>query len=96
MKVSDFVGDYAIHKNYGKVFVDSAPPRSKAMVNITVKQRGKGWNEATNSYEKYFVGSHLLKDGQRSLRWRLTNKDEHGVTDLVHIKSLSKWERQKS
>jgi len=90
MKVADFVGDYATHKDYGKVFVDSAPPRSKAMVDITVVQRGKGWNEATERYEKYFVGSYLQRDGNRSLRWGFTNKDEYGQKDLVHINSLSK------
>lgn len=90
MRVKDFVGDYAIHKDYGRVFVDDAPPRSKAMVNITVVQRGVGWNEATEAYEKVFLGSFLQEDGSRSLRWGFTNNDEYGTKDQVHIKSLSK------
>lgn len=90
MKVVDFVGNPAKHEYYGEVFVDSAPPRSKAMVNITVTQRGEGWNESIKRYEKYFIGSRLQKDGSRSLRWGFTNKDEYGKQDQVHIKSLSK------
>lgn len=90
MKVADFVGDYAMHKTYGKVFVDSAPPRSKAMVNITVVQRGKGWNEATERYEKYKIGAFLQEDGSRSLQWGYTHRDEYGIKDITHIKSLSK------
>lgn len=90
MKVKDFIGDYAKHKDYGKVFVDSAPPRSKAMVNITVVQRGKGWDNAIERYVKYFIGAFLQVDGTRSLRWGFTNRDEYGTKDQVHIKSLSK------
>lgn len=90
MKVADFIGDYAIHEYYGRVFVESAPPRSKAMVNIVVKQRGKGWKENIEQYVRYFVGSYLQKDGCRTLRWDITRRDDYGVKDLVHIKSLLK------
>lgn len=88
MKVKDFVGELAIHDTYGKVFVDSAPPRSKAMVNITVVQRGKGWNDATERYEKYKMITIWHSDGSRTLRWGYTNRDEHGMKDTVHINSL--------
>lgn len=90
MKVADFVGGYANHEYYGEVFVDSAPPRSKAMVNITVTQRGRGWNDAAERYERYLIGSFLQEDGSRSLRWGITHKDEYGQKDLVHIKTLTK------
>ncbi|WZE63547.1 hypothetical protein PANI_CDS0027 [Maribacter phage Panino] len=89
MKSSDFVGEYAIHKDYGLVFVDNSPKGSKKMVNITVKQRGKGWNEETQSYRKYFVGSFLQPDHSRSLQWGFTSKDEFGIEDKVHIDSLT-------
>tara|TARA_R110000737_G_C14624761_1_gene494629 strand:- start:46765 stop:47043 length:279 start_codon:yes stop_codon:yes gene_type:complete len=88
MKVKDFVGSEAIHDSYGLVFVDSAPARSKTQVDITVLQRGKGWNEATEQYRRYFVGSYLQKDGSRSLRWAFTNTDEYGIKDQVHINTL--------
>ena len=89
MKVADFVGKYAKHKDYGEVFVDSAPPRSKAMVNITVTQRGRGWDEATETYKRYFIGAFLQEDGSRSLRWGITRRDEYGVKETVHIKTLT-------
>lgn len=89
MRVADYVGKYAIHEHYGEVFVDDAPPRSKAMVNITVTQRGRGWNESTETYERYKDTVILQEDGSRSLRWRTTHTDEYGTKDQVHIKSLT-------
>ena len=88
MRPKDFVGEQAIHEYYGLVRVDSAPPRSKAMVNITVLQRGKGWDEFSQTYKRYFVGSTLQKDGNRSLMWSFTQRDEYGTKDTVHIDTL--------
>ena len=88
MKVKDFIGSEAIHDSYGLVFVDSAPPRSKTMVNITVLQRGKGWNEATEKYRKYRMTTIWNPDGSRTLRWGFTNRDEYGIKDQVHINTL--------
>tara|TARA_R110000772_G_scaffold50518_2_gene116101 strand:+ start:3195 stop:3473 length:279 start_codon:yes stop_codon:yes gene_type:complete len=89
MKVADFIGQYAIHYHYGKVIVNDAPKRSKAMVNITVLQRGKGWNGVTDMYEIYKLPTVLYADGSRSIRRRLTHTDEYGIKDTVHIKSLT-------
>lgn len=89
MRPKDFVGEFAIHEHYGRVFVDSAPPRSKAMVNITCKQRGKGWHEPSETYRRYFIGAFLMEDGSRSLRWGFTNRDEYGEKDTVHINTLT-------
>ena len=88
MKPKDLLGEEAIHDDYGLVFVDSAPPRSKAMVNITVLQRGKGWDEYQQKYKKYFRGAFAQPDGSKSLRWGFTNRDEYGIKDTVHINSL--------
>ena len=88
MKAVDFIGENAIHKDYGLVHVDNVLKGSRSMVNVTVKQRGRGWNEEVQRYEKYFVGSKLLENGDRSLRWRYTNNDEFGLKDSVNINSL--------
>ncbi len=88
MTPKDFIGSEAIHDEYGLVFVDSAPPRSKAMVNITVKQRGKGWNEDEQRYKKYRNLTTLNHDMSRTLSWGLTRKDEYGITETVHINTL--------
>ena len=88
MKPKDFIGEYAEHYHYGKVFVESAPARSKEMVNIIVKQRSKGWNEIHQKYEPYFLGAVLQKDGSRSLRWKIHHRDEFGIKDTVHINEL--------
>lgn len=88
-KVADFVGKIAVHKYYGLVSVDSAPPRSKAMVNISVTQRGKGWNEEKEAYERYKDLTIWHVDGSRTLRWRYTHQDLFGTKDTVHINSLT-------
>lgn len=88
MKVADFVGNEAVHDYYGLVMVDGAPARSKTQVTITVLQRGKGWNEDTQLYEKYKETVTLQEDHSRSLKWRITHRDEFGVTDTVHINTL--------
>lgn len=89
MKVTDYIGKKAVHKDLGEVLVVSAPPKSKKRVNIKVIQRGKGWDENTNSYKRYFVGSFLQEDGSRSLRWRFTNRDQYGYEDQVSVDTLS-------
>jgi len=88
IRVKDYLKKYAVHKDYGKVFVDSAPARSKAMVDITVVQRGKGWNDAKEVYERYKDLTHWNNDGSRTLRWGFTHVDEYGVKDRVHINTL--------
>ena len=88
MRVADYVGKEAKSKDYGRVFVDSAPPRSKAIVNITVLQRSKGWNDATETYERYKMTATWHPDGQRTLRWGISRRDEYGVKDTVHINTL--------
>lgn len=89
IRVKDFLKKYAVHKDYGRVFVDSAPARSKAMVDITVVQRGHGWNEAKEVYERYQQASIWHSDGSRTLRWGITHTDEYGTKDRVHINTLT-------
>jgi len=89
VRVSDYIGKAAIHETLGEVLVTSAPPNSKKMVNITVTQRGRGWDEAAQTYKKFFKGSFLQEDGSRSLQWGFTNTDQHGHKDQVSIDTLS-------
>ena len=89
MRVADYIGKEATHPSLGKVRCDSAPKGSKTQIEVTCIQRGKGWNEDTETYERYFVGNYPQEDGFRSLRWRFTNRDQYGFKDIVHIKTLS-------
>lgn len=89
MKVKDCVGKEAIHKDYGRVLVTSAPPKSKTTVNIKVIQRGPGWNEVTETYRRYKLPTVVDPiTGNPSLRWGFTNRDEYGIEDQCHIKDL--------
>lgn len=88
MVVKDFIGKFANHNTLGRVYVDSAPKGSKKLVNIVVKQRGRGWDEITQSYKRFFIGAFLQKDGNRSLRWGFTTSDQFGHEDTVRIDTL--------
>lgn len=89
MTAKDYVGKEADHPYYGRVVVTGRPKRSKAMVEIRCIQRGPGWDELEQRYKKFFVGSSLQEDGNRSLRWRITNRDQYGEKETVHIESLT-------
>jgi hypothetical protein len=89
MRVVDYVGKEAVHDQYGRVMVIDAPPRSKAMVNIKVLQRGKGWDELSETYKRHKLTTRYdPKTGDRSLRWGFTNSDNYGEKDTVHINTL--------
>lgn len=90
MKVKDFIGKYATHDFYGEVFVESAPKGSKVMVNVTVTQRGKGWDDATETYRKY-KEVKLNPDecpGAKTIVFHKTKTDYYGTKEQVHIKTL--------
>lgn len=88
MRVKDYIGKTVRHREYGLVFVDSAKPRSKAMVNITVMQRAKGWCEFTEKYKRYFIGASLNSDHSRTLTWGFSHTDEYGIKDTINIKDI--------
>ena len=44
MTAKDFVKKFAIHSDYGKVFVSGRPKGARSMVNVEVIQRGEGWD----------------------------------------------------
>lgn len=89
MRVADYIkAGRAISSDYGLVAITGAKVGAKAMIDVRVIQRGKGWNEALQRYERYYVGQTLQEDGSRSTHWRFTNRDEYGKEDTVHINTL--------
>lgn len=91
LRPKDFVGKYATHVKHGEVFVDSVPPRSKAMVNITITQRGPGWNDSTETYSRVLRTTPNIDEceGAKTLYWYKTKRDDYGVKELVHINELT-------
>lgn len=88
MRVADYIkAGRAMSSDYGLVAITGALPRAKAMIDIRVIQRGKGWDELSQSYKRYKVGV-TLQDSYRSISWRFTQRDEYGKEDTVHINSL--------
>lgn len=92
MKADKFVQKEVISKDYGKVFVEGKVKGSRTLVNVKVLQRGKGWDDTTQQYTKYFRGKTIQDDGSYSLNWGYTHRDEYGKTDTVHIKTLKQLE----
>jgi len=91
MTVKDWIklGE-AHHRDYGRVSIVGAKKGSKTMVDVMCIQRGKGWCEYTETYKRYLEQSVLRPDGSRSLFYAITQRDEYGMTDTVHIKTLKK------
>ena len=88
MRVKDYLkAGFATHQEYGKVAIVGAKTGAKTMVDIRVIQRGKGWNEMTEEYRRYFVCSTWSPAG-RTLHWDITRRDEYGQEDTVHINTL--------
>lgn len=82
MKPSDFVGKVCIHDQLGRVTVDSVVEKSRTMVNVTVIQRGKGWDEIKQKHTGY--NPKGLSGGV----WARGENREFGNKDFVHIKTL--------
>lgn len=89
MNIRKLVGQEMIHPDLGRVLIESVPRKAKTSVNIKVVQRGPGWNDATQQYERFFVGASLQQDGSRSLRWGLTHRDEYGHQERVSVNDLT-------
>jgi len=88
MRVADYIkAGFAHSKDYGKVAITGAKVGAKAMIDIRVIQRGKGWDTITETYKRYFIGSFWSPSG-RTLKWGFTHIDEYGKTDTVHINTL--------
>ena len=79
MKASEkLVGKVATHDTLGKVAVDSIVGSSRVMVNITVIDRGEGYNEIKERYTGVRKGNG----------WERGEKRDFGLKDTTHIKHL--------
>lgn len=79
MKESEkFVGKIKIHDTLGKVSVDSVHNNSRVLVNITIMDRGKGYNEISGTY----------KGVRTKTGWYRCQNREFGNKDVTHIKHL--------
>lgn len=79
MALDKYVGKKFTHKDLGKVRVDSKVERSRTQLNVTILERGKGWDERTKSY----------KGHKNSVGWMRGENREYLSKDIVHKKDLS-------
>jgi len=92
MKESEkYLHKHYIHPELGLVSVDSIV--SRVMVNIMCLQRAKGWNDATEKYERYKEYSKVLNVALTGYRyqWRINREsnDQYGHKDRCHISVLT-------
>lgn len=79
MKESDkLVGKVKNHTTLGKVTVDSIHNDSRVMVNITVIDRGRGYDEISGSYKGVRIRTGWYRGENR----------QFGHKDVIHIKEL--------
>lgn len=66
------------HDDLGKVTVDSVEPKSRTLLNVTCIDRGKGWNEISQSYTGV----------KTSVGWYRGENREFNSKHLVHYNKL--------
>ena len=90
MKLRDLLGKEARSTEFGRVTIISVPKKARANVEIRVLQRGRGWDDITETYKP--VRTVYLNPnecpGARTITWRTTHRDEYGHTEIVNIKTL--------
>lgn len=74
-----FIGKEYNHTTGGKIIVDSVYKNSSVLVNVTFLERGKGWNEKTQSFTGH----------KNSIGWMRGENRDYLKKDIVHIKTLS-------
>jgi hypothetical protein len=77
------VGQTVIHKDLGRCIVTGTVPGSFTKCEIRCIQRGRGWNEAKQRYEKYTLPADKL-----GIFYSITRRDEYGHEDVAHVDDL--------
>jgi len=75
---NELIGKTFTHPQLNLVIVDGVVTGSRTKVNITVLDKGKGWNEKTQSYKGY----------KNSVGWMRGENRQYLFKDTVHIKDL--------
>ena len=77
------VGQQMIHDDLGLVEVLATVPGSFTKVQIRCIQRGRGWNEAAQRYERMKLPADKL-----GIFYTITQRDEYGHEDVAHVETL--------
>ena len=88
MITDKYVGKVFSHPQHGKVTVDSKVANSRTLVEVTVIDRGAGWNEIKQRY----VGvktSGVDHNGKRFVNWHRGENKQFGFKDVVHYNTLN-------
>ena len=87
------VGKEMTHRSIGRCVVDSAVKGSFSMVNITVLDRGAGWNDITQRYDGVKM---TIKDSLGRVLasyWHRGENRDYGKQFRVHVNSLKSIEQ---
>lgn len=79
MNTKNLIGQIMNHLDLGKVKVVSCINRSRTLVEVEILDKGKGWDEQSQSYK-----GHTNKIG-----WMRGENRECGNLDVVHRKELT-------
>lgn len=88
MRTDNYIGKVLNHPQLGKVTVDSKVANSRTMVEVTVIDRGEGWNELKQRYTG--VTKHGVDfKGRKTTSWQRGENKQFGHKDIVHINTLN-------
>lgn len=91
MSIKKHINKEATHSELGRVTIISVPPKSRTRLNIRVLQRGKGWDEPSQTYRpvKRVRLNPDAGPGAKSIFWDLCRRDQYNHEDEVHIDELT-------
>lgn len=82
------VGKVFSHPVLRKVIVDNVHGKSRVLVDVTVIDRGDGWDEIKQQYTGIRT-TYVNKRGEVCSHWRRGENHSYGEKDTVHMNSLS-------
>ena len=79
MELKKHIGKTFLHQTMVQVFVDSVVQGSRTQLNVTVTDKGKGWDEQSQSY----------KGHTNSVGWMRGENKDFGNKDICHKNELT-------
>lgn len=81
-KIKNLQGKQVTHNHLGKCMVTKIPKGSKVKLEVLCIDRGKGWDEKSETYRG------ITKRGTEYVTWQRGQNYQYGHKDVVHVNSV--------